>query len=536
MYDIILKHGKIMDGTGNPWYYGDLAICGDKIAAIGSNLEDPQARVLDVTGMVVAPGFVDLHTHTELTYLVKPDEDCKISQGVTLELGGHCALSPAPVNDYTRTVIQATNNPLLGVQGLAYEWSGMAEFLDVIQARPHITNLATLQGHNAIRTIAMGFENRNPTPQELEHMKALLRQGLEAGAFGFSTAGVQSPSNFADMPELIELCKVTAEYGGLYETHLRSESNALLSSVAETLEIARKTGVRAQIAHHKAAGQVNWGKLAASLTMVEEARQNGLDVGVDMYPYTYASFNLEALLPPWVRGNSVEKALEILKNPRDRSRILREMLHGIPGSGWESVLLWCGWSGVRIGSVSKEKNRCLEGRSIQEIARQRHCEPIDTLCEILCDEGFGVLMLLDFGCEEDVETALCYPFMAPVTDGLTTHLHGGGNHPRVFGTFPRVLGRYAREKRLMPMEEAVRRMTSLPAGRMGIYDRGLLRVGNFADITVFHPDSVIDTATLEHPRSHSVGIEYVFVNGVLSYREGHTTGVLAGRLLRRGRP
>ena len=533
MYDIILKNGKIMDGTGNPWYYSDLAIKDGRIAAIGRGLEDEGAEVIDVTGLAVAPGFIDEHCHTELSYLVKPDDNCKISQGITTEIGGLCALSPAPVNDDTRAAIESMNNPLLGVHGLKYEWGTMAEFLDYVEAHPHITNLATFQGHNAIRSVAMGFDNREPTDDELAVMKDLLRDGMEAGCFGLSSAGVQSPSNFAKTPELVELCKVVAEYDGLYETHLRSESNTVIRSVAETIDIAAASGVRANIAHHKTSGRINWGKLSTTLGMIDEARQNGLDVGVDMYPYTYASFNLEALLPPWVRGNPLDVALGILADKEQRPKILKDMLNGIPGSGWESVLLWCGWEGVRIGCVAKEENRYLEKQSLAQIARDRGCEPIDALCDILCDEGFGVLMLLDFGCEEDVETCLKYPFMAPVTDALTTHLGGGGNHPRIFGTFTKVLGHYARDRKLMTQEEAVRRMTSLPACRIGLKDRGLLIEGKAADITVFNPDTVIDTATMDNPKGLSVGIEYVFVNGVLAYKDKQVTGALPGKLLRR---
>jgi len=448
---------------------------------------------------------------------------------------GLCALSPAPVNDITRAGIEGINNPLLDVPGLHYEWNTMADFLDYLDTKPHITNLATLQGHNAIRTVAMGFENRKPNESELGKMKELLVDAFNAGVYGFSSAGVQSPSNFAATEELIELCKVVAAYDGIYETHMRSESNTLLTSVAETLQIGRESHAKTQIAHHKTGGKINWGKLKASLLMLDEARQNGLDVGVDQYPYTYASFNLEALLPPWVRGNAVEKAIEILGIPENRQRILKEMQNGIPGSGWESVLLWCGWTGVRIGCVAKQENRTLEGKSISEIAQEWGVEPIDALCDIICDEGFGVLMLIDFGSEEDVEMALRYPFMAPVTDALTTHLSGGGNHPRIFGTFTRVLGHYARDRKLMSMEEAVRRMTSLPATRLGIKDRGLLREGCYADITVFNPDTVIDTADMTNPRGLSVGIEYVLVNGVVVWKDRKVTGKLPGKLLRKNR-
>lgn len=536
MYDYILKHGKIMDGTGNPWHYGDVAIENGRIAAMGHNLDDEAKQIIDVSGLAIAPGFIDMHTHTELTYLVKPDEICKISQGVTTEIGGLCALSPAPVNEKTRASIENMNNPLLGVHGLKYEWNTMAEFLNILKKSQHVTNLGTLQGHNAIRAMAMGFENRRPTESELKMMTCLLRESMEAGVFGFSTAGVQSPSNFADTLELMALCSVVSEYDGIYETHLRSESNAMLDAVAETMLIAKKTGVRAQVAHHKASGKHNWGKLIASLRMIDETRQSGYDVGVDMYPYTYASFNLEALLPPWVRGNNVSKALEILADESQRAKIFYDMQNGILGSGWESVYQWCGFDGIRIGAVAKPENISLQGKSISQIAKERGCSGIDVICNILCDEGFGVLMLLDFGCEEDVENALRYPFMAPVTDALTTHLHGGGNHPRIFGTFPKVLGHYARDRRLMSIEDAVRRMTSLPACRIGLKDRGILRDGAWADITIFNPDTVKDTATLENPKGLAAGIEYVFVNGVLSYKEKKVVALSGSLLLREGKP
>lgn len=537
MYDVLIKNGKLVDGSGNPWFYGSVGIRDGLVVEIGRACEESGKLEINAEGLCVSPGFIDMHTHTELAYYEHPQTLFKVSQGVTTEFGGQCAISAAPVNDATRDEIRRVNNPLCGLGNLDYAWNSMEEYFECISKRPHINNIAQLVGHNAIRSMAMGFENRSPLESELSMMKQFLKEAMDAGAYGLSIAGVQSPSNFAFTEEYTELAKIVAAEGGLFEGHMRSESNALLESIAEMIIIGRKSGVRTQISHLKVAGSQNWYKAEAALALIREARQNGLDIACNQYPYTYASFNLEALLPLWVRGGSFEELVRTLQNSDLRKKIERDMMCGLPETGWESVFQWCGYGGITIANVNTPRNTEYLGLTIEGISKLSGKPCIDVLCDLIVEEGLGVLMLLEFGKEEDVETILRFPYTAPVTDALATHLSSkkedGGCHPRIFGTFTKVLGHYVRERNLITLEEAVRRMTSLPAGRIGLKDRGLLREGYAADIVLFNEHTVKDCSSGEKPRALSDGIEAVLVNGELVYKDKTVTGNLPGKYLKK---
>lgn len=539
MFDILIRNGKLIDGTGEPAFRGRIGVRDGRIEAIGDELIESGKTVIDADGLCVSPGFIDMHTHTELVYYDHPATLFKVSQGITTELGGQCALSAAPVSDVTREEIRRVNNPLCGLGDLDYSWSSAQEYFDTISKRPHINNIAQLAGHNAIRSRTMGFEHRPPTEKELTEMKWLVKESMDAGAFGLSIAGVQSPSNFAETEEYAALASVVAAEGGLFEGHMRSESNALLQSVGEMISIARKTGARTQISHLKAAGRQNWHKTGAVLDLIREARQNGLDVACDQYPYVYASFNLEALLPLWTRSGSFDETAARLQRQDIRQQIEQDMTNGIPGSGWESVWQWCGYEGISIANANTVRGKVYEGLTLQEIAEKKNTTCIDALCDLIIQEGYGVLMLLEFGREEDVETILRFPYTSPVTDALATHLNAEGEdgvcHPRIFGTFPKVLGTYVRERNILPLEEAVRRMTSLPAERIGLTDRGVLKEGSPADIVLFDENTIAETATRQRPRTLCDGIETVIVNGSIVYRNKTAEGNLPGKYLRKGR-
>ncbi len=528
MLDLIIERAKVYDGTGNPWRYADVGIRDKKIEVIG-RLENAEASErLDATGLAVAPGFLDIHTHTELAMFQEDAEMPKIMQGVTTELYGHCSLSVAPLNAKTREIWKAMLGPALGVRpDMEWPWLSVGEYLAVMDKTPKRANLATLVGHGTLRSLVMGFENREPSQLELTSMQSELAAAMEQGAFGMSSAGVQSPSNFASHAELTALATAMAPHGGVFMPHLRSESNELVESVVEAIAVSERSGAPLHLVHMKAAGTHNWGKVHEVIRLVDEARARGVDVTMDQYPYIAGSLNLEAFLPPWVREGGHQATVARLREHANRARITREMEEGLPG--WESLKHWSGWEGVTIASVNTENNRHLEGMKLEEIARQRGVLPEDALFDIICEEGLGVTMVIFWGCEEDLKAVLAHPVTSVISDSLPTK---GKPHPRLYGTFPRVLGKYAREEKCITMEEAVKKMTSLPASRLGLTDRGILRPGAFADVVVFDSETVSDISTYDEPRRTPAGIRDVLVNGEFTVRNGVLTQNKPGMVIR----
>ena len=382
-------------------------------------------------------------------------------------------------------------------------------------------------GHGAVRIAAMGFDNRDPSAEELATMRQLVATAMDEGAFGMSSGLIYPPGLFSKTPEMIELCKAVAEKGGLYSSHMRNESDHVLESVRETIDVGLQSGVSVNISHHKAAGKKNRGKCRQTLASIEAARQQGLDVTCDVYPYTAGSTTLGAILPPWVQEGGVEKLLARLKVPENRRRIKAEMAAGLPG--WENFSDIAGWDKVIIASC--KNNKAIEGKSIAEIAGAQGVEPGDAVFDILLAEDAEVMMVIFLTAEEDVAYILSHPASMVGSDAIPCP---GKPHPRYYGTFPRVLGKYVREDGVLPLSEAVRKMTAFPAQKLGLYDRGLLREGMWADITIFNPETVIDKATYTDPIQYAAGIEYVVVNGTVTLRKATYTGALAGKVLRRG--
>ncbi len=532
VFDLLIYGATVIDGTGRPAVPADLAVRDGRIAAIvpPGSLDRASARTtLDATGLLLTPGFIDIHTHSDRSILLNPRMESKLRQGVTTEVGGNCGSSVAPALGGAARAGRET-----AAEGVPATWPSMAAYLDEVARTGIAGNYATWVGHGALRASVVGYAMRLPTAEELARMTALLRESLEAGAFGLSTGLIYVPSGYATTDELIALAAVVREYGGVYASHLRNESDRLLEAVDEAITIGRRAGVPVQIAHHKASQPPNWGRVNQSLAMMDQARAEGIDVACDQYPYTASSTGLSSVLPSWALEGGSDALVARLRDPALRARLREEMLAQRPdwgASGDES-----GWQRVQIARARHSPE--LEGRRLGEIAAERGQDPFDLCFDLLIAAGGTVGCVFFSMCEDDVQTVLRWPHTMIGSDASSLApygtLGGGRPHPRAYGTFPRVLGRYVRERQLLSWEEAIRKMTSLPAARLGLRDRGVLREGAWADLVVLDPATVADRATFEEPHRYPTGILHVFVNGVQTIRHGEHTGAAAGQVLRRG--
>lgn len=519
MFDLIVKGGRVVDGSGNPWYRADVAVTGGRIAAVGRLSSDAE-RIIDAGGLVVAPGFIDTHSHSDLMLMAEPEAGQKIMQGVTTEVVGQDGLGEAPLRD---DVIEDWRRYLSGLNGdpdIDWSWRSFAEYLDRLEAAGPATNVASLVGHGNLRLLAVGMEDRPPTPPEFDEMKGLLAEAMRQGAFGLSTGLIYPPCVYADSAELVELCRVVAAYGGLFVVHMRNEGDRLLESIDEVVAVGREAGVPVHISHFKASGKRNWGKVGDALELLEQARMEGVDVTVDQYPYTAGSTFLGSLLPVWAHEGGTARMLERLRDKSTRRRIASDMSVEGRSRDW-------GWGNILVTSVKTEGNRQFEGETVEEIAEARRQTPIDVVLNLILEEENAVTMVGFSMSEDDVRTVMRSPLQMVCTDGIVL----GKPHPRAYGSFPRVLGRYVREG-VLRLEGAVRKMTSLPARTFGLHNRGLLRPGMCADITIFNPETVIDRATYQDPVQFPEGVEYVIVNGEVTVEDGEHTGVRAGHVLR----
>jgi len=528
VFDVIIENGRIIDGAGNPWFKTDLGVKDGRIAAVCDLKDREGERRIDARGLMVCPGFIDIHCHSDALLFVEPKEKGKILQGVTTETIGNCGMSAVPVVERNLELLKKYVSSIFARIELDWNWRSVGEFLDNVERRRTITNIAALVGHGTIRISTMGFDNREPNARELENMKKMVAESLEEGAFGMSSGLIYPPGLFSRTPEMVELCKVVARMGGVYTTHMRGETDAVIDSVMESILVGEQSDVAVEISHHKTAGRDNWGKSSQTLGLIDEARQRGLDVTCDVYPYIAASTILGALLPPWVHEGGVDKLLERLQVAENRQRISDEMTSGLPG--WENYVKASGWENIIVASCGRNKD--CEGRSIVDIAASMGTTPADAVCDLMIEERADVLMVFFMMCEDDVTRIMKHPAAMIASDAIPS---AGKPHPRYFGTFPRVLAKYVREDKVLSLPEAVRKMTSMPAQRLGIRDRGLLKEGMWADITIFDPDSVEDKASYMNPQQYAIGIEYVLVNGQVAVEGGKYTGALAGKVLRKGR-
>lgn len=532
-FDLIIRGGRVIDGTGNPWFAADIGVAGGRIAAVARSLEGCHARrVIEAGGRVVCPGFIDTHSHSDLVALVDPVLEPKARQGITTEVLCQDGISVAPVRpehvEGWRRYIAALD----GDPPIPWTWQSFGEYLDALAAARPAINLAALVPFGNVRQWVMGLADRRPTSEELEAMCRLIDRCMAEGAFGMSIGLIYLPCVFASTEELVRCYQAVARRGGIMVIHMRNEADYWLEAIEETLEVAGQAGVGLLISHFKAVGRHNWHKMPQALARLERARDEGIDVAFDQYPYTAGSTLLSAILPPWAVEGGPSRMLERLRVPANRERIKREIESGLPpeAGGWDNLARCAGWDGIFITSVQSEAHRWCEGKSLAEIAAVRGQDPADAAFDLLLEEQGAVGMVDFIASEECVEQALRHPLQMVCTDGL---LLGSKPHPRSYGAFPRVLGRYVREKKVLTLQEAIRHMTSMPAQRLGLRDRGLIREGYWADLVVFDPDTVSDTATYDNPRQFPQGVLYTLVGGEVVIDAGRYSGARPGRVLRR---
>ncbi|HEX5876202.1 MAG TPA: D-aminoacylase [Pyrinomonadaceae bacterium] len=529
-FDLLIRNGRIVDGSGRPAYSADLAVKGDRIVKIGNLSQATATRVIDARGLVISPGFIDMLGQSETYLLIDPRAMSKVMMGVTTEITGE-GESIAPINE--RQIKEQQD--FLKRFNLTIDWRTLDEYFKRIEKQGTGVNLGTFVGATQVREYVIGYEDRKPTPQDLDQMKKLVADAMRDGALGVSSSLQYVPARFADTSELIELAKVARQYGGIYITHQRSEGHTIDASLDEVFEIARKAQIPVEIWHLKTAYKKNWGRMPHVLARIKQARDQGLDITADIYPYIAGSTALAASLPPWALEGGTEKMLERLRDPALRQRLKKEISE--EQTAWENIYLGSGGpEGVLVSAVVNRELESLQGKRISEIAAQQKKDPLDAVFDLILADNGQTGAIYFMMSEADMRAAMQSPFVnfctdspARATDGP---LAGTKSHPRGWGTYPRILGRYVREERLLSLETAIHKMTGGPAARVGLRDRGLLREGMFADITILNPETILDRATFENPNQYPSGIEYVLVNGQISVDQSKRTPTLAGRILR----
>lgn len=524
-----IVNGTVVDGLGTPRRPANLRLVGEAIAEVGPEIRPPPAagvRVIDATGLVVAPGFIDLHTHSDIALLADPLLPCKLNQGITLELLGQDGLSVAPLRDEATAELWRHHlSGLTGAYDVPWTWRSFADYLD--RFGPTAANVASLVGHGTLRLNVVGVANRPATAAEVDRMAGLLREALVAGAFGLSGGLVYTPGAYAAFEELVALNRIVAEAGGLWVVHVRFEGDRIGEALAEMFRLVDETGVALHVSHFKVLGKANWGRAAEIVARIEEQRARGRDVTVDQYPYTAGSTMLSAMLPPWVHAEGPDRLRAYLTDPAALRRMEGEIVSGQPE--WEGFVALAGWENICIADVGGQERPDVIGRSLAELGEAWGCAPFAAAVRLLLEYDLAVAMVVHAMAEEDVETILRQPWRLGGTDALL----GGKPHPRAYGSYPRVLGRYARERGVIGLEEAVRQMTSAAAARLRLPDRGVIAPGMKADLCLFDPQHVTDRATYERPEQLPEGIAWVIVNGEPVLHERVPTGVLPGHLLRR---
>ncbi len=529
-FDMLIRGGTVLDGTGAAGIRADVGITDDTITAVGDLAQAEAGRVLEAAGLHVAPGFIDIHTHSDISVTFDPGQASALAMGVTTQVTGNCGLSLGFATDSDTFTFEKR---WLAPHGGRITWKTFAEHLNVIEGNGVATNYLTLAGHGTLRKRIMGMEDRIPEAGELLAMERELDAALEAGAWGLSSGLEYPPSSYATEDELVALSRIVAARGGLYATHLRNEGDTLIEAVQEALNVAERAGLPLQLSHHKAEGRPNWGKVQTTLGMVTAARARGLDVQLDQYPYTAFMTGLAIqTLPRWVLSGSNEETTARLLDPAQRAAIVAEMRAAHPE--WDDLSAASPWNSIQIG-VSRGRPE-IQGRTLAELAAEAGRHPIDYVLDLLIETG-GFVSAVNFAINEtDIETVMRSPWTAIGSDGVGTHPDGKAGqdkiHPRAYGTFPRVLGRYVRELGILSTAEAIHKMTGLPAARLGLADRGRIAPGLRADITIYDPATVADRATFDKPHQFAVGIQTVLVNGRLAWENGHPTDRRAGRILR----
>jgi len=528
-FDLVIKNGTVYDGTGGEGRLADVALRGDRIAVVG-DCQNVSAKVLfDAHGLAVAPGFINMLSWSTESLIADGHSQSEIRQGVTTEIMGE-GESMGPVNDRVREKM------LREQKDIHYDikWTTLADYLRYLERRGISCNVASFIGATTIREHVIGFEDKAPTPQQLDEMRALVRQEMEAGALGIGTSLIYPPAFYAKTPELIELCKVAARYQGKYISHMRSEGNQLLEAVDELIRISREANIPAEVYHIKAAGESNWAKLDRLLARIETAQKEGLKVTADMYTYTAAGTGLDACLPPWTEDGGYPALFKRLRDPATRAKIATEVK--TPSDAWENLYLAAGSpEKILLVGFKSEKLKPLTGKSLAAVAKMRGKDPIETIMDLIAEDESRIDSIYFLMSEDNVRKELAKPWISFGSDEASQAPEGvflkSNPHPRAYGNFARVLGKYVREEKILSLGEAIRRLSALPATNLGLDHRGFLKEGMFADVVVFDPATITDRATFAQPHQYALGMRHVFVNGVQVLKDGEHTGATPGRAL-----
>jgi dihydroorotase/N-acyl-D-amino-acid deacylase len=533
--DVLIQGGKIVDGSGNPWFYGDVAIQNDQIAAVappGRISPEQAGEVVDATGMVVCPGFIDILSHSILPLMIDGRSLSKITQGVTTEIMGE-GWTPAP---YGGKITDPLKHSIFSHHVGEWKerlntWTRFRDWFDAMMEHGVSPNIGSFLGGGTLRRYAKGLDMGEPTPEELDIMRRVMAKAMEDGALGVSCALIYPPSAYSTTTELIEICKTVKKYNGVYITHIRSEAEALFDGISEAIEIGRATGVPVEIYHLKAAGKNNWSKIPRVIEMIDQARQEGVDVTADLYPYAAAGTGLASVLPPWAAAG--DKLYENVRDPEMRAKIKQEVMH--PSGDWEAMVDAAGAEGVMPIGFEKPENQIYVGKRLSEIAEMRGQDWVDAVMDLLASEEQSISTIYFLMDEDNVRLELKQPWISIGTDagGFDPKWAEplGPYHPRAYGTYPRILGKYVREEKVIPLEDAIRKMSSAVANRLGLRERGLLRRGFKADVVIFDPETIDDRATFEKPHQLSVGVRDVWVNGVRVLDKGEHTGEKPGQIV-----
>ena len=527
-HDIIIRHGTVYDGSGKPGVVADVAIDGDRIAAVGALDAARGRQEVDATGLAVAPGFIDMLNHSETAFMADGRAQSGIRQGVTLAVFGESSMGP--LSDAMKADMQRRQGDIK----FPITWSTLGEGLDALAKHGVSTNVASFVSASTIRAKEIGYDNRPPTSAELDRMRDDVRVAMREGAMGLTTALIYTPAVFAKTDELVAMAKVASESGGMYIAHMRSEGDRLLEAIDETIDIAKQANIRAEIYHLKAAGQSNLGKMTDAIEKIETARTEGVDITADMYTYTAGSTGLDAAMPPWVQEGGYDAWAKRLRDPKIRERVRREMTTA--GGDWENLLLAAGGDGTLLVGFKNEALRGYTGKTLTEVAKARGTSIQDTAMDLVAEDGSRVQVVYFLMSEDNVKRQIQQPWVSFGSDASFMSAEGvflkTSTHPRAYGNFARLLGKYVRDEHVIPLEEAIRRLTSLPAENLRIADRGRLAAGQFADVVVFDPKTIADRATYEKPHQYSVGVRDVWVNGTQVLKNGEHTGATPGRVVR----
>ena len=528
-HDLIIRNGTIVDGTGKQAYVGDLAVDDDQITAVGDLGDARGALEVDAANLIVAPGFINMLSWAGDRLIEDGRSQSDIRQGVTLEVFGE-GTSGGPLNDQMKRGEVASQGDIT----FDIEWTTLGEYLQYLVKKGISTNVASFVGATTLRIHEVGYEDRPPTNEELDRMRALVRQAMEEGALGIGSSLIYAPAFYAQTDELIELSKVAAEYDGMYISHMRSEGNALLESIDELLTIAREAGIRSEIYHLKAAGEANWDKLDTAISKIEAARTQGLEITADMYNYTAGSTGLDAAMPPWVQEGGYDAWAERLQDPAIRERMRHEIT--TPTNEWENLMLAAGSEGTLLVEFKNPALREYTGQTLADVAEQRGTSIPDTIMDLVIEDGSRVQVVYFLMSEENIKQQLKLPWVSFSSDAGSMAPEGvflnNSTHPRAYGNFARLLGKYVRDEKVISLEEAIRKLTSFPASNLRIQGRGQLSPGYFADIVVFDPTAIQDHATYEEPHQYATGMHHVWVNGTRVLADGDHTGAMPGRVVR----